>query len=43
MKVVEHFLNSVEFLNFALKGTSIALKAFVERESKEVGILQIPT
>ena len=43
LKVVEHFLNFVEFFNIALIGTSIALKAFVERESKEVGILQIPT
>ena len=29
MKVVEHFLNFVEFFNIALIGTSIALKAFV--------------
>ena len=29
--------------DFGSNGTSIAGKAFVERESKEVGILQIPT
>ena len=29
LKVVEYSLNSVVFFNFALKGTLIALKAFV--------------